>query len=553
MTHTKHDDGTPGRLQSLKHDLLASIVAFLVALPLCMGIAIASGVPPEKAAAVGIISGVVGGLVVGLLAGCPLQVTGPAAGLAVIVGQLIAEHGFEALGLIIMVAGAVQVLAGLMGVGQWFRAVSPAVIQGMLAGIGVLIFAAQFHVMVDDTPPGSGQEFGGIVNLYTIPEAVWKGVSEAEHRGAAMIGLLTIVSIAFWSLLAPKGLKFLPAPLVGVLVAMAVTAVLRLNLIYISVPENLADVIALPDLPFLGRPPDLTKLWPLLWAGAALAFVASAESLLTATAADAMQQHAPRTKYGRELVAQGLGNLLCGLIGALPLTGVIVRTGANIQAGARTRASTMLHGTWLLILAVVFPHILRLIPVASLAAILVYTGYKLVSPKAIRALWQYGRGEVAIYAATLATVVIVDLLTGIVVGIGLAIAKLVYTFSHLRVEMSEENGRTILYLEGAATFIRLPVLSTALEEVKPSTELHVHFEELTYIDHACLDLLMNWKKQHEATGGSLMVDWEGLTARFHARGARSAASDEGPFANAAGGGGNGPVRGARNTAALTAR
>jgi MFS superfamily sulfate permease-like transporter len=266
-----------------------------------------------------------------------------------------------------------------------------------------------------------------------------------------------------------------------------------------------------------------------------------------------MQQHAPRTKYGRELVAQGLGNLLCGLIGALPLTGVIVRTGANIQAGARTRASTMLHGTWLLILAVVFPHILRLIPVASLAAILVYTGYKLVSPKAIRALWQYGRGEVAIYAATLATVVIVDLLTGIVVGIGLAIAKLVYTFSHLRVEMSEENGRTILYLEGAATFIRLPVLSTALEEVKPSTELHVHFEELTYIDHACLDLLMNWKKQHEATGGSLMVDWEGLTARFHARGARSAASDEGPFANAAGGGGNGPVRGARNTAALTAR
>ena len=200
MTETQPVQPTTSFRNSWKDDFLASIVVFLVALPLCMGIAIASGVPPEKAAAVGIITGIIGGLVVGLFAGSPLQVSGPAAGLAVIVGQLIVEHGFATLGLIVMVAGVVQLLAGLLRLGQWFRAVSPAVIQGMLAGIGVLILAAQFHVMVDDKIPGSGIKFGGVINLYSIPEAVWKGVSENVHQEAASIGLLTILSIIGWTL-----------------------------------------------------------------------------------------------------------------------------------------------------------------------------------------------------------------------------------------------------------------------------------------------------------------------------------------------------------------
>lgn len=496
-----------------KEDLLASIVVFLVALPLCMGIAIASGVPPEKAAAVGIITGIVGGLVVGMLAGCPLQVSGPAAGLAVIVGQLIAEHGFATLGLIVMVAGAVQLVAGLLRLGQWFRAVSPAVIQGMLAGIGILIFAAQFHVMVDDKPPGSGIKFGGVINLHTIPEAVWKGVTENIHQEAAGIGLLTILAIVGWASFAPKKLKFLPAPLFGVLLATAAAGVLRLNMKYITVPDNLTDAIGFPAAG------DWSQLlnWSILGAGLALGFVASAESLLTATAADALQQHAPRTKYDRELAAQGVGNLLCGLLGALPMTGVIVRTTANIQAGARTRTSTILHGLWLLVFAVLFPQILRLIPIASLAAILVYTGCKLMNPKGVRELWKYGKGEVAIYAATLATVVIVDLLTGILVGIGLALVQLVYRFSHLeiRVEVNPERHRTVLSLEGAATFLRLPKLVAALQTFPANTELHVHFEGLTHIDHACLELLMNWETQHEAAGGTLVIDWESLTAKFY--------------------------------------
>ena len=516
---------------NLKQDALASIVVFLVALPLCMGVAIASGVPTEKAAAVGIITGIVGGLVVGFLAGCSLQVSGPAAGLAVIVGQLIEEHGYQKLGMIVMLAGGIQLLAGRLGFGQWFRAVSPAVIQGMLAGIGILILVAQFHVMVDDQPPGTGKEFGGILNLATLPQAVWKGIMETQHRPAALIGVLTIAGIVLWAAFAPKKVKFFPAPLVGVLLGTIAAGLCQAKLTYIAVPDNLADAMQWPTFGdwhgLFAGPSLIEKAGPILLAGLALAFVASAESLLTATAVDAMQQHAPRTKYDRELMAQGAGNLLCGLVGGLPITGVIVRSSANVQAGARTRASTILHGVWLLLFAVMLPQVLRLVPIASLAAVLVYTGYKLMNPRAVRALLKFGKGEVAIYAATLSTVVVVDLLTGIVLGIGLALGKLLYTFSHLAVsvQFDPQHGRTTLLLEGTASFVRLPKLAAALETVPQETELHVHFERLDYIDHACLELLMNWEKQHEASGGSLVLDWDELKARFQRNGARVVTSD----------------------------
>lgn len=513
---TPETNSAPDWMDSLRRDFGASVVVFLVALPLCMGIAIASGFPPERAAAAGIISGIIGGVVVGLLAGCQLQVTGPAAGLAVIVGQLIIEHGFAALGLIVMVAGAVQILAGVFRLGQWFRAVSPAIIEGMLAGIGILIFASQFHVMVDDRPPGSGVEFGGVVNLLSIPEAVWKGLTEPAHQPAAIVGIVTILTLVFWSQFAPERLKFLPAPLIGVTLATVLAVVLEqfgLDPHDIQVPDRLTDAILMPAWSDLPRFLDRT----ILTAGVTVAFIASAESLLTATAVDAMQQHAPRTNYDRELAAQGVGNLLCGFLGVLPLTGVIVRSAANVHAGGQTRWSTILKGVWLLLFAVAFPFLLRLVPVSALAAVLVYTGFKLIKPDVVRALWKFGVSEVLIYMATLGTVVFVDLLVGIVVGLGLAVFQLLYRFTHLSIRVDEQptEGRTIIFLEGAATFIRLPLLAAALEKVPANTELHVHVEELQYIDHACLELLINWKKQHEATGGSLVLDWNSLTAKFH--------------------------------------
>jgi MFS superfamily sulfate permease-like transporter len=285
----------------------------------------------------------------------------------------------------------------------------------MLAGIGVLIFASQFHVLVDDAPKGSGLD-----NLLSVPEAVWKGlIAENEfstHHKAALVGVLTILTVVAWKPLAPRKLHVIPGPLV-VVVATAVAGWQGYTLTdpgrsirCVDLPDNLADAIRWPTLEML--PAALN--WPILAAAASLALVASAETLLCATAVDQMHR-GPRTRYDQELAAQGVGNMLCGAIGGLPMTGVIVRSAANVQAGAVSRLSAILHGFWLLVFVSFLPFVLEMIPTASLAAILVYTGWKLVNPHTIRMLWQYGKSELFIYLATVIGIVVTNLLTGILI------------------------------------------------------------------------------------------------------------------------------------------
>jgi MFS superfamily sulfate permease-like transporter len=247
-----------------------------------------------------------------------------------------------------------------------------------------------------------------------------------------------------------------------------------------------------------------------------IAVVASAETLLCATAVDKMRPGL-QTDYDRELAAQGVGNMVCGFLGALPMTGVIVRSGANVEAGAQTRLSVILHGVWLLVFVAFLAFLVRMIPTAGLAAILVYTGFKLINVRAIRDLRKYGWGEVGISVATIVMIVVTDLLTGVVTGIGLSAAKLLYTFSHLKTELDIDSvaRRATLSLAGSATFIRLPQMAARLDQVPDDVELHVDFEHLSYIDHACLDLLMSWAKGHEASGGRLVLDWESLHANLH--------------------------------------
>lgn len=635
----------PTRFNSLKsvarHDILASVVVFLVALPLCMGIAIASGAP----VAAGLVTGIVGGLVVGLLGGSQLQVSGPAAGLTVIVYQAIETHGIEMLGVIVLLAGLFQVAAGTARLAQWFRAVSPAVIKGMLTGIGVLIFASQFHVMVDDKPKGSG-----LANLASIPEAIGKGfglpqlasreerdfrtralkdlgelhrrqldlgtrvaeglhdhrlpgqsperaaqvhaadaaaiarlVAEQQsvadgldqvtqrmaefavdpehhlasalqaaqqahatlttalddlragrtesaletqhaaiaalggvldrlksHHFAAYIGVSTILLLLAWQAFAPQNLRIVPAPLVAVVVTTTVAALLSLPVLFVEIPDKpLANLhfvtpALLTDVPWRG----------VLQTALVIAVVASAETLLCAVAVDQLHT-GPRTKFDRELAAQGAGNVVCGLLGALPMTGVIVRSAANVQAGARSRWSAVLHGVWLLVFVVWLSALLRLVPTAGLAAILVYTGYKLIAPKTFKELWKYGHGEVFVYAATVVVIVAVDLLAGVLTGVVLSGLKLLYTFSHLKIRVIEQQPpKVVLSLDGAATFMRLPRLAATLENIRSDAELHVDLSRLHYIDHACLDLMMNWARQHEASGGRLVIDWDSMHARF---------------------------------------
>jgi MFS superfamily sulfate permease-like transporter len=249
-------------------------------------------------------------------------------------------------------------------------------------------------------------------------------------------------------------------------------------------------------------------------AALAVALVASAETLLCATAVDQMHT-GPRAKYDRELFAQGVGNSICGLVGGIPMTGVIVRSAANVEAGGKTRASSIMHGLWLLVMVAALPFLLKQIPISALAAVLVFTGYKLVNLKVVKELAKFGWSEVFIYFATMITIVATDLLIGVMTGMVLAALKLLYTFSHLEVrgESEPQQRRTTLYLNGTATFLALPKLAAALDRVPADHELHVHFERLNYIDHACLDLLINWEKQHDATGGSLVIDWDSLTAK----------------------------------------
>lgn len=492
--------------RTLRADAPASVVVFLVALPLCMGIAMASGVPPAR----GLMTGIIGGLVVGLFAGAPLQVSGPAAGLTVLVWQLVEKFGIEALGLAVLVGGLLQMLAGALRAGRWFRAVSPAVIHGMLAGIGVLIFASQFHVMVDDTPAGSAVE-----NLLSIPAAVYRGVFPIDgspHHLAAGVGLVTLVTLASWNQLAPARLKSIPGALVGVVVGSAFAGIFALPIRYVSVPASLLDEVALPTVGTF----SLLLEPAFLAAAVGLALIASAETLLCATAVDKMHD-GPRTRYDKELFAQGIGNTLCGIVGALPMTGVIVRSSANVQAGAKTRLSAVLHGAWLLLFVLAFPQLLSRIPTSALAAILVYTGYRLAHPKVVKQLARHGRGEIGVFLATVAGIVIFDLLTGVALGFALSAIKnkLALAQLHISVDWNDPRDRVVLSLSGAATFLSLPKLSHTLETLPRSINVHLETSGLRFVDAACLELFEDFAKQAERSGGSLVIDSGSLAMRGH--------------------------------------
>ena len=326
---------------------------------------------------------------------------------------------------------------------------------------------------------------------------------------AALIGILTIGTLIAWDKFKRGRLKLIPGALVGILIASGTAAAFRLPVKFVSVPDDLLEALTLPTLSSLSILANPSVVLSAL----ALAFIASAETLLCATAVDRLQT-LYRTNYDRELWAQGVGNFLCGVLGALPMTGVIVRSSANVQAGARSRMSAILHGFYLLIFVALIPGILRYIPTAGLGAILVFTGYKLVDPRNVRRLRSYGRFPVLVYAATVIGIVCTDLLTGVLTGIFLSAARLVYKVTHLRVGIETEENRVRVALIGVATFVRLPKLAHALESLPPRSEVHLDVQRLAYIDDSCLDLVRSWTEQYEAQGGVVIVEWDEVEKRF---------------------------------------
>ncbi|PZS20876.1 MAG: sulfate transporter, partial [Pseudonocardiales bacterium] len=362
--------------RTLRPDVTASLVVFLVALPLCVGVAVASGVPAE----LGLITGIVGGLVTGFLPGSSLQVSGPAAGLTVLVYEAVQEYGLSALGVIVLAAGLLQLLLGALRCGRWFRAISVSVVEGMLAGIGLLLIAGQLYGMAGISAPTSG-----IAKLTGLPGLLIDVVGSTQALSAFAIGAGTIAAMLIWQRL-PAKTRVLPGALAAVGLATAATALLGLPVAMVQV-TGLLTAINLPGLDDFGR---LARVGVL---GTVVTFmlIASAESLFSAAAVDRLHDGA-RTDYDKELMAQGVGNAVCGVLGALPMTAVIVRSATNVHAGAKTKWSRVLHGAWLLLFAALLPAALGIIPIAALAGVLVHAGFKLLPIKHLTPMWREHRG-----------------------------------------------------------------------------------------------------------------------------------------------------------------
>ncbi|MEU1306230.1 SulP family inorganic anion transporter [Streptomyces shenzhenensis] len=469
----------------LRQDFTASLVVFLVALPLCVGVAVASGVPAE----LGLVTGIVGGIVTGLMRGSSLQVSGPAAGLTVLVFEAVHQFGLPVLGVIVLASGVLQMAMGALRLGRWFRAISVSVVEGMLAGIGLVLIAGQLYPALAAEAPGSGP--GKIAGL---PGALADALADTDALASLAVGAGTIAVLVLWRF-APAPVRAVPGPLAAVGLATLAAAALGLPVATVEVQGLLGSV----------QPPPLSAFGELAGIGVlgtvvAFTLIASAESLFSAAAVDRLHD-GPRTEYDKELAAQGAGNTICGLLGALPMTAVIVRSAANVQAGARTKASRVLHGVWLLLFAALLPDVLGYIPIPALAGILVYSGAKLIPVRALAALWRESRGEALILVVTAVSIVVVSMFEGVLIGLAMAIAKTAWEASHVRLEFVDKGaGPVEAYLSGNATFLRLPKILDSLEALPKDRPVRLDLSGLHHLDHACRTALESWAERHSSAG-----------------------------------------------------
>ncbi len=475
------------RRDTVRADVLASLVVFLVAVPLSLGIALASGAPLMA----GLIAAVVGGVVAGVLGGTPLQVSGPAAGLTVVVAELVARFGWLTTCLITAGAGLLQIGFGCARVARYSQAIPPAVVHGMLAGIGITIALSQLHVLLGGHPPT-----GAVGALAELPAQV------AQARpDAVLIGVATVALLLLWPRL-PRRVRVLPGALVAVTAATAL-ALLMPEVPRVDLPGNLLAAITLPtllpDLPWVGIVGGMLTI----------ALIASIESLLSAVAVDRMNPRGPRTNPDRELIGQGAANTISGLLGGLPVTGVIVRSATNVESGARTRASAVLHGLWIAVFGIALVGVVELIPLSALAGLLVVVGSQLVKPADIRATRSHG--ELAVYVGTVAGVLALNLLEG--VAIGLALAGLVMlrraVRAHVRIvepagagPESAEPWRVVV--EGTLSFVSVPALSRTLATVPAGAPVRVELV-VDYLDHTAFDHLDAWTATRRAGGAEVVV------------------------------------------------
>jgi MFS superfamily sulfate permease-like transporter len=507
-----------------KADIAAGLVVFLVALPLCLGVALASGAPLLS----GVVTGIVGGLVVSRLSGSSLMVSGPAAGLTAIVLSAITKLGsFEVFLVAVVMAGVIQVLLSVLRAGIIGYYFPSSVIRGMLAAIGLTLILKQLpYAFGAGIEPFESDAFaqpkGG--NTFTaIADAV-----RAAHPTAVLLTLAALAMLIAWPKIAPKKVSsLLPAPLAAVLIGVigsmlvgglgadwSLPATALVSLPVVSSPSELVGMLRFPDWRALTRP----DLWQI---GATIAIVASLETLLSVEATDKLDPWKRTSNTNRELFAQGSGNIIAGLLGGLPMTGVIVRSAANIGAGGRTWRSSWTHGLLLLAAVVALPAVLNRIPLAVLAAILIHTGFKLAHPRIFRDAWRIGAKYALPFAITVGSILATDLLIGITIGLTVgAFFVLLDSWSHAysyHLEESDDHHRVRLVLAEEVTFLNKARINQALQDLPASSVVTVDASRTKHFDHDVVELLNDFRET--ARGKGIMLRLVGVPDSAAAAGA----------------------------------
>ncbi|MFI6154006.1 SulP family inorganic anion transporter [Kitasatospora sp. NPDC051170] len=469
-------------------DASASLVVALIAVPFSLGIALATGAPLTA----GLAAAAVGGIVVGLFGGTPLLVSGPSAALTVITAGLIARYGWQATCAITAAAGLLQLLLGARRVARTALAVSPAIVHGMLAGVGFAIAIAQLHVVLGGSPQSSA-----VANLLALP-----GQLAGPHPAAMLIGAVTVTVLLAWPRLdrlpgrtgrLGATLARVPGPLAAVAAATALALSLDLHVAHIELPAWA------PGVPALALPHD--RLAGVLAAVLTVTAVASVESLLSAVAVDRMSHRTG--DLDRELRGQGLANLVSGLVGGLPIAGGAVRSTANVRAGGQSRWSSVLHGVWVLVAALALTGGLRLIPLSALAALVLVVGLQMVSFAHIRNVHRHR--EFPVYLVTVLGVVGLGVLGGVALGAGTAVLLALYrlTRAHVDVETGSDGSVTV-QTHGPLTFAAVPRLSRALAGVRAGSAVTV-VHDGSFLDHAAYETLHGWRTAHQGTGGRVSM------------------------------------------------
>ncbi|MFE7810614.1 bifunctional SulP family inorganic anion transporter/carbonic anhydrase [Streptomyces sp. NPDC057433] len=478
----------PRRPRIAGADLSAAVAVFLIALPLSLGIALATGAPLQA----GLVAAAVGGIVAGRIGGSPLQVSGPAAGLTVVTADLIQQYGWRTTCAITVLAGFAQIGLGCLRVARGALAVSPAIVHGMLAGIGVTIAVAQVHIVLGGTPQSSVPD-----NLRALP-AQLANVDPA----AVAVSVLTLALLLLWPKLpgqAGRLLRRIPAALIAVTGATATAAAAGLVLAEVDLPSWRSHALAgLPEGPVLG----------LVAAVLTTTLVCSVQSLLGAVAVDKLVSRrpgpgdAPRSDLDRELLGQGSANIASGCLGGLPVAGVAVRSSANVHAGAVSRNSTMLHGVLVVVAALLMVPLLELIPLASLAALVMAVGIQMVSLHHIRTVTRHR--EALVYAVTAVGVVFAGVLEGVALGIAVAVGVALHRLTRTRITHEEKEGVHHVHVRGQLTFLAVPRLSRALHLV-PQGATGVVALDGSFMDHAAYEALHDWQNTHTARGGVVEI------------------------------------------------